>query len=83
MKNGQSGSMWFLIGIVLALAVLLIYSLLSGGIVKKTLVTLGVINGDNDLRLKCNVIPGTGGDTDGDGIRDDIAACDKFKKTDS
>lgn len=80
MEKGEANSIWYLIAIVLGLAILVFYSFMSGGIVKKTLVTLGVIQGDNDLRLKCMVEPGTGGDTDGDGIVNS-EECKKFEKT--
>lgn len=82
MKKGQSNSMWFLIAIVMALAILLIYSFMSGGIVKKAMKTIGLIDSSNDLRIKCTVAPGTGGDTNGDGIVD-TDECKKFAKTDT
>ncbi len=73
--------MWFLIAIVMALIALAIYSFMTGGIVKKGMQTIGLIQGDSDLRAKCTVlIPGTDGDTNGDGIKD-IPACSSLVKS--
>ena len=71
--------MWFLIGIVMALLALIIYSFVSGGIVKRGMETIGIIHSHNDLSAKCYVlVPGTDGDTDGDGIKD-IPECAPLK----
>ncbi|GEM_PF-7031892 len=72
--------MWVIIGAVLALLVFVIYSFLTGGVVRKVSETLFRVEDRSGDQLDCAVVPWTHGDRDGDGIRDDLAKCEQFKE---
>jgi flagellar basal body-associated protein FliL len=81
-KKGDSQTIWIIIGLVLALLVLAIYSFMTGGIVKKALTSIGIVQEGNEGAINCMVtIPGTGGDFDGDGIKD-TPECNEYKTAD-
>ena len=70
--------MWIIIGAVLAILVLVIYSFITGGVVRRFTSTIFRISDDSDQRMDCMVGIGGQGDTNGDGIRDDDPACLKY-----
>jgi hypothetical protein len=80
-KKGDTQMMWILIGAVLAITVMVVYSFMTGGVVKKFMESIFKVSDDSDQRLKCTVLPWQGGDTNGDGVRDDDLDCAKFVET--
>jgi hypothetical protein len=77
-KKGDTQMMWIIIGAVLAITVMVVYSFMTGGIVKKFMASIFKVSDDSDQRLECTVLPWEGGDSNGDGIRDDSPDCARF-----
>ena len=71
--------MWIIIGAILALIVLVIYSFMTGGIVRRFTETIFSITEDTNNQFDCTVTPWAGGDLNGDGIKD-TEECEKFAK---
>ncbi len=75
--KGQNQMMWIIIAAVLALLVLVIYSFMTGGIVRKFTETIFGITDETNSQFECTVLPWASGDTNGDGIKD-TEECKKY-----
>ena len=80
MRKAQQNMMWIIIAAVLAILVFVIYSFMTGGVVRRVWETITRVGDDTNDKLECSVVPFTGGDTDGDGIRDDLSKCEKYRE---
>ncbi len=78
MDKGDANMMWIIIGAVLAIMALVVYSYLTGGVIKKVADSLFKIADDSGDQLDCNVVPWRDGDTNGDGIKD-VKECEKYR----
>lgn len=76
-KKGDSNALWLIIAIVLGLIVITIYSYMTNGIVRRVLNSTGTILDNQEDELYCRVMPGTFGDDDFDGVRDE-GKCARF-----
>ncbi len=77
-KRGSQQMMWIIISAILAILVLAVYSYMTGGIIKKATNVIFNIQDSSDEQARCSVFPGTAGDANGDGIRDDLPECQKY-----
>ena len=80
MDKGESQTMWIIIGAALAIMIFLVYSFITGGVIRDVAQSMNLITDDSGSRWECTVIPAGGpGDTDGDGINDSDE-CKKYVK---
>lgn len=71
MKSKKGMGYFVIVSLILALIIFLSYSFLTKGMVFRFLDNVGVVEDDLDESIECVVEPGTNGDEDGDGIKDD------------
>ena len=82
MAKGDANVMWVIIGAVLAIMVLVVYSYLTGGIIKKVADSLFSTAENSGDQLECSVVPWRDGDINGDGIKD-VERCKKYTRSGS
>ena len=80
MDKAESQSMWIIIGAVLAILIFLVYSFISGGIIRDVAQSMNLITDDSASKWDCMVIPAGDPewDPDGDGINASKLGCDRY-----
>ncbi len=82
-KKGASYMWWVIIGAVICIMFFAVYAFAINKGVGNSLKAIFRIQDDTNDRAACSVWPWTNGDNDGDGIRDDLPECARFKESSS
>ena len=79
--KGDGHMWWVIIGAVLALMVFVVYGFAMNKGIGNAFKSIFRIQDETNDRAQCSVLPWTNGDNDGDGIRDDLPECARFKES--
>ncbi len=86
-KSKKADANWYVISLVLAMIVFVIYSFITQGAIYNFMQGIGIVDEETDLKIGCLVPVGSEEDKDGDGFADDDIVvdgveyeCSKLKK---